>query len=52
VAADDGDHQDDTSGRSMYLIGGRRVTVPDLLEAGLLQAGTKLRFKRARIGVT
>lgn len=36
----------------MYLIGGRRVTVPDLLEAGLLQAGTKLRFKRARIGVT
>jgi len=43
---------DDTSGRSMYLIGGRRVTVPDLLEAGLLQAGAKLRFKRARIGVT
>ena len=36
----------------MYLIGGRRVTVPDLLEAGLLQAGAKLRFKRARIGVT
>lgn len=36
----------------MYLLGGRRVTVPDLVEAGLLQAGTKLRFKRARIGVT
>lgn len=33
----------------MYMIGGRRVTVPDLLEAGLLQAGAKLRFKRARI---
>ncbi len=36
----------------MYLIGGRRVTVPDLLEAGLLQPGAKLRFTRARIGVT
>lgn len=50
--AGDDDHRDDTGGRSMYLIGGRRVTVSDLLEAGLLQAGTKLRFKRARIGVT
>ncbi|KAA9166917.1 CBS domain-containing protein [Amycolatopsis acidicola] len=36
----------------MYLIGGRRVTVADLLEAGLIKAGTKLRFKRNRIGVT
>jgi CBS domain-containing protein len=40
------------NGRSMYLIGGRRVTVSDLLEAGLIQAGAKLRFKRNRIGVT
>ncbi|WP_410610349.1 hypothetical protein [Amycolatopsis sp. lyj-109] len=39
-------------GRSMHLIGGRRVTVPDLLEAGLLEAGAKLRFKRKRIGAT
>jgi hypothetical protein len=38
------------SGRSMYLIGGRRVTVSDLLEAGLIEAGAKLRFKRNRIG--
>jgi CBS domain-containing protein len=43
---------DEAVGRSMYLIGGRRVTVPDLLEAGLIKAGTKLRFKRKRIGVT
>ncbi|MFF0492064.1 CBS domain-containing protein [Nocardia sp. NPDC004068] len=37
--------------RSMYLIGGRRVTVADLLEAGLVEAGARLRFKRNRIGV-
>jgi CBS domain-containing protein len=36
----------------MYLIGGRRVTVSDLLEAGLIHAGTKLRFTRKRIGAT
>lgn len=36
-------------GRTMHLIGGRRVTVPDLLDAGLIQAGAKLRFKRKRI---
>ncbi len=36
----------------MHLIGGRRVTVPDLLEAGLLKAGAKLRFERKRIGDT
>ncbi|WP_372663175.1 restriction system modified-DNA reader domain-containing protein [Amycolatopsis kentuckyensis] len=35
----------------MYLIGGRRVMVADLLEAGLLEAGARLRFKRNRIGV-
>ncbi|MEU0530855.1 CBS domain-containing protein [Amycolatopsis tolypomycina] len=39
-------------GRSMYLIDGRRVMVSDLLEAGLLEAGTKLRFERKRIGDT
>ncbi|MET8996125.1 CBS domain-containing protein [Amycolatopsis sp. NPDC004169] len=37
-------------GRSMYLIDGRRVTVPDLLEARLLAPGAKLRFERKRIG--
>ncbi|MFE0025432.1 CBS domain-containing protein [Amycolatopsis sp. NPDC059021] len=42
----------ETSGRSMYLIGGRRVRISDLLDAGLIRAGTKLRFKRNRIGVT
>jgi CBS domain-containing protein len=36
----------------MYLIGGRRVTVSDLLDAGLLETGAKLRFKRKRIGAT
>jgi CBS domain-containing protein len=36
----------------MYLIDGRRVTVSDLLEAGLIEAGAKLRFKRVRIGAT
>ena len=40
---------DEADGRTMHLIGGRRVTVWDLLNAGLLQAGTKLRFKRKRI---
>lgn len=42
----------ETGGRSMYLIGGRRVMVSDLLEAGLIKAGAKLRFKRKRIGAT
>jgi CBS domain-containing protein len=36
----------------MYLYEGHRVTVSDLLEAGLLEAGAKLRFTRKRIGVT
>ncbi|WP_460437649.1 restriction system modified-DNA reader domain-containing protein [Amycolatopsis stemonae] len=43
---------DESGGRSMYLIGGRRVMVSDLLEAGLIQAGAGLRFNRNRIGVT
>ncbi|MFD6073694.1 restriction system modified-DNA reader domain-containing protein, partial [Amycolatopsis lurida] len=40
----------ETGGRAMHLIRGRRVTVSDLLEAGLIQAGAKLRFTRSRIG--
>ncbi|MGC7103103.1 CBS domain-containing protein [Amycolatopsis lurida] len=43
--------EQEPGGRMMYLLGGRRVTVSDLLDAGLIQAGTKLRFKRNRIGV-
>ncbi|MGW3996308.1 restriction system modified-DNA reader domain-containing protein [Amycolatopsis sp. NPDC004772] len=39
-------------GRSMHLIDGRRVTVPDLLEARLLAPGAKLRFERKRVGAT
>ncbi len=42
---------DEAGGRSMYLIGGRRVTVSDLLDADLIKVGEKLRFKRKRIGV-
>lgn len=41
---------DEVGRRSMYLIGQRRVTVSDLLQAGLIQIGEKLRFKRVRIG--
>jgi CBS domain-containing protein len=52
VAAETAEEQDEGGpGRSMYLIGGRRVTVSDLLDAGLIQVGAKLRFKRNRIGV-
>ena len=36
--------------RSAYLLDGRRVTVSDLIEAGLLAAGSSLRFTRPRIG--
>jgi len=42
----------DQGGRAAYLIGNRRVTVSDLLDAGLLRAGTKLKFKRNRIRKT
>ncbi|MGW4486150.1 restriction system modified-DNA reader domain-containing protein [Amycolatopsis sp. NPDC004368] len=44
--------EDTTGGRSMYLLGGRRVMVADLLSNGLIEPGTKLQFKRARIGDT
>lgn len=46
------EQDDENGGRSMYLIGGRRVTVLDLLNASLIRVGAKLRFKRNRIGVT
>ncbi len=45
------ERDDETVSRSMYLIGGRRVTVSDLLDADLIQVGETLRFRRSRIGV-
>ena len=36
--------------RSAYLLDGRRVTIADLLDAGLLVAGDTLRFRRPRRG--
>ena len=38
--------------RSAYLLDGRRVTIADLIGAGLLAAGDALRFKRPRVGQT
>jgi CBS domain-containing protein len=38
--------------RSTYLLDGRRVTIVDLIGAGLLTAGDALRFKRPRVGQT
>ncbi|GAA1528615.1 hypothetical protein GCM10009827_052290 [Dactylosporangium maewongense] len=36
----------------MYLLGGRRVTVRDLVDNGLVDPGAALRFERRRIGQT
>jgi CBS domain-containing protein len=38
--------------RSSYLLNGRRITVADLLAAGLIEAGQKLQFDRPVIGQT
>jgi predicted transcriptional regulator len=38
--------------RTEYLLEGRRVTVADLVESGLLQIGTVLVYRRPRIGET
>jgi predicted transcriptional regulator len=38
--------------RSAYLLDGRRVTVSDLVEAGMLRPETGLRFDRVRLGET
>ncbi|MFF6637713.1 CBS domain-containing protein [Streptomyces althioticus] len=40
------------STRTTYQLDGRRVTVADLLQAGLLQEGEPLTFERPRIGKT
>ncbi|MFL1430349.1 MULTISPECIES: CBS domain-containing protein [unclassified Nocardiopsis] len=45
----------DSSGaqaRNSYLFEGRRVSIADLVEAGLLEVGTQLTFDRPRIGET
>ena len=36
--------------RSAYLLDGRRVTIADLIEGGLLRPGSDLRFDRVRLG--
>jgi predicted transcriptional regulator len=41
-----------SSFRAAYLLDGRRVTVADLIDSGLLAPGARLRFKRARRGET
>jgi CBS domain-containing protein len=38
--------------RSAYLLDGKRVTIADLIDAGLLSAGDALRFRRPRVGQT
>jgi hypothetical protein len=45
--ADDSESQQP---RSAYLRAGRRVTIVDLLDAGLLAVGDAMRFKRPRMG--
>ncbi|MEY9937032.1 CBS domain-containing protein [Streptacidiphilus sp. MAP5-3] len=41
-----------TIGRASYSYEGRRVTVADLVETGLLEPGTTLKFERVRIGTS
>ncbi|MFD9778351.1 CBS domain-containing protein [[Kitasatospora] papulosa] len=38
--------------RTSYLLDGRRITLADLLKAGLLKEGERLRFIRPRVGET
>lgn len=42
--------QDTRTSRSRYLLDGRRVTVSDLVDSGLLPVGSALRFTRPQIG--
>jgi hypothetical protein len=46
----EGDSAEEPPGRASYLIEGRRVRVSDLVDAGLLAAGTQLTFLRKRSG--
>jgi CBS domain-containing protein len=41
---------EEASGRSMHLMDDRRVTLEDLISAGLLKAGERVRFSRPRMG--
>ncbi|MFC9605053.1 CBS domain-containing protein [Streptomyces niveus] len=45
------DSSEGPPGRASYLIEGRRVTVLDLFDAGLLAQGTRLTFRRKRSGM-
>ena len=38
--------------QSKYLLDGKRVTIADLLDVGLLAAGDRLKFRRPRLGET
>ncbi|MGH3784707.1 MAG: hypothetical protein ACRDRO_29855 [Pseudonocardiaceae bacterium] len=40
------------TGRSPYLLDGRRVTISNLVDSGLLPVGSTLRFRRPRKGDT
>ncbi|MFH8348214.1 CBS domain-containing protein [Streptomyces sp. NPDC018045] len=42
----------DAEGRASYLLAGRRVSISDLVAAGLLETGAQLTFERPRIGET
>lgn len=44
-----GEGTDGSSGRASYLIEGRRVRVSDLVDAGLLPAGTRLTLLRSGV---
>src|SRR5260370_37405934 len=46
------DRQESGDERSAYLLDGRRVTIGDLIDAGLLTPGTGLQFRRPRAGQT
>lgn len=43
---------EDTQGRASYLLAGRRVSISDLVKAGLLEIGAQLTFQRPRVGET
>src|ERR1022692_3273294 len=47
---DDAEGEPERPSRPAYLLDGRRVTIGDLLAAGLLRPGERLRFDRFRLG--
>jgi CBS domain-containing protein len=46
------DQQETGDERSAYLLDGRRVTISDLIDGGLLTPGTNLKYRRPRAGQT